>query len=157
MYSKNLSSAYGAYIAIMLIWNSLIFLTPYLASADNSISQALYSFFSYACHQDPGRSLFIFGHQLPVCARDAAIYLAMLVGGLALPFVIDTKSSRAPPIWIFILAMVPIGVDGLTQFLGWRESTNELRIATGAITGIAIPFYLIPTLNFFANKFLSKR
>jgi uncharacterized membrane protein len=77
----------------------------------------------------------------------------MLIGGLVLPFMQDTKSGKVPPIWIFILAMVPIGVDGLTQLLGWRESTNEIRMITGAIIGMVIPFYLIPTMKFFTQRF----
>jgi len=143
---------YLAYVSFMIIWNALIFLTPYLASINNGLSPSLYAFFSYACHQDPDRSLFLFGNQLPVCARDTAIYLAMLVGGLALPFLKDTRSREIPPLWIFVLAMIPIGIDGTTQLLGWRESTNTIRIITGGIIGLAIPFYLIPTLNFFFCK-----
>lgn len=141
----------------MIIWNFLIFLTPYLASIENKSSEILYKIFSYTCHQDPSRSFFFFEHQLPVCARDTAIYAAMLVGGLALPFFIDTKSRKVPPIWIFVLAMIPIGIDGTTQLLGLRESTNEIRIITGGIIGFVIPFYLIPVLNFFGHKIKKKK
>lgn len=152
-----ISKTYMIYMLAILIWNLLIFLTPYMASTGNSFADTLYSFFSYTCHQDPNRSLFLFNHQLPVCARDTAIYLGMLVGGLALPFIQDTKSRKIPPLWIFVLAMVPIGLDGVTQFLGLRESTNELRVITGGLIGIVIPFYLIPVLNFFAWKFGIKK
>jgi|GEM_PF-4575953 len=31
-----------------------------------------------------------------------------------------------------------MAIDGLTQLLGFRESTNEVRIITGALAGIAI-------------------
>src|SRR5215470_15281853 len=39
----------------------------------------LYAFFSKICHQDPGRSWHLFGHQLPVCIRCASIYFAFTV------------------------------------------------------------------------------
>ncbi|MEM3127031.1 MAG: DUF2085 domain-containing protein, partial [Candidatus Woesearchaeota archaeon] len=47
------------------------------------------------------------------------------------PFFIDTKSRKILPIWILILATIPIGIDGITQLLGWRECTNDIRIITG--------------------------
>lgn len=37
-----------------------------------------------------------------------------------------------------MIFLAPIAIDGLTQFLGFRESTNELRIITGSLAGIAI-------------------
>jgi hypothetical protein len=37
----------------------------------------------------------------------------------------------------YALACVPIAVDGLTQLVGWRESTWVLRSATGALCGMA--------------------
>jgi len=36
----------------------------------------VYEFFSRICHQDPERSWFLFGAQLPVCIRCASIYFA---------------------------------------------------------------------------------
>ncbi len=35
-------------------------------------------------------------------------------------------------------------LDGLTQLVGWRESTWELRIATGVLFGIASGWFLYP-------------
>ena len=150
---KSLSKIYITYILAVTIWNALIFFTPYLASIDHPLYYLLYKFFSYTCHQDPSRSLFLFGNQLPVCARDTAIYLGMLIGGLALPLFADTTSKKVPPVLFLIIAMIPIGIDGITQLLGWRESINTIRIITGGIIGLVIPFYLIPILNFFKYKF----
>jgi uncharacterized membrane protein len=89
-------------------------------------------------------------YEFGVCARDVAIYLAMLLGGIAYPFVqkkIDEDNT--PPIWIFVLALIPIAIDGGTQLIGLRESTNTLRLITGAIAGFAVPFFLIPLLYYF--------
>jgi len=138
---------YHIYMIAILIWNSLIYITPILASMDVEIADFLYFFFSFFCHQIPSRSLFLLGHQFPVCARDMGVYWGMLIGGIFLPFLMKSETKRIPPISIFVLLILPLAIDGTTQLLGWRESTNEIRIVTGLIAGVAIPFYLIPTVN----------
>ncbi len=87
------------------------------------------------------------GYKLPVCARDVAIYLAMLAGALALPFVRRIESEDWPDKWLLVAVCIPIAIDGGTQLIGLRESSNFLRMATGAIVGIALPFYIVPMLN----------
>ena len=82
-----------------------------------------------------------------VCARDVAIYLAMLLGALALPFVRRIESDLWPNKWLLVAACVPIAIDGFTQLFGLRESSNFLREITGAIVGFALPFYIVPMLN----------
>ncbi len=89
----------------------------------------------------------ITGYKLPVCARDIAIYLGMLIAGLALPLLQKPESKEIPNKWLFLLALVPMALDGGTQLIGLRESTNLIRMITGGIAGIAVPFYLIPVLN----------
>ena len=87
------------------------------------------------------------GYKLPVCARDVAIYLAMLAGALALPFVRRIESEDWPDKWLLVAVCIPIAIDGGTQLIGLRESSNSLRMITGAIVGIALPFYIVPMLN----------
>jgi len=87
------------------------------------------------------------GYKLPVCARDVAIYLAMLLGALMLPLVRKIESDLWPNKWLLVAACVPIAIDGFTQLFGWRESSNFLREITGAIVGFALPFYIVPMLN----------
>ena len=161
--------AYLAYMVLIFILNALIFLTPVLARDGDSFSQTLYKGFSLICHQKTERSLCLFndgirdceneenmitkkGYKFPVCSRDMAIYFFMLVGGIIFPFITNIKSKKIPPISLFIIAITPMAIDGLTQALGFRESTNLIRIITGSIAGFAIPFYLIPTLNFFIER-----
>jgi uncharacterized membrane protein len=87
------------------------------------------------------------GYKLPVCSRDVAIYFAMLLGTIALPFLQKIESQDWPDKKILIAAAVPIAIDGATQLLGLRESSNSLRLITGFIIGIVLPFYLLPILN----------
>lgn len=86
-------------------------------------------------------------YKFPVCSRDMAIYLAMLAGLLIFPLFRDIKSEEWPSKWLLVAAAIPIAIDGGTQLVGLRESSNLLRILTGAIIGFALPFYILPMLN----------
>jgi len=86
-------------------------------------------------------------YKLPVCSRDVAIYLAMLLGAIALPFVRRVESHDWPNKWLLVASCVPIAIDGGTQLIGIRESSNSIRMITGAIVGFALPFYIVPMLN----------
>ncbi|MFA5049443.1 MAG: DUF2085 domain-containing protein [Candidatus Micrarchaeia archaeon] len=89
------------------------------------------------------------GYKFPVCARDTGFYLFAFLGGIALFFLKKYKSDYVPhPIWL-ILAIIPMALDGGTQLIGLQESTNIIRFTTGAIAGIALPFYMVPILNRF--------
>ena len=96
------------------------------------------------------------GYKLPVCSRDVAIYLAMLLGALVLPFVRRVESDSWPSKWLLVAACVPIAIDGFTQLVGLRESSNFLRQVTGAIVGFALPFYIVPILNSLYELVLEK-
>lgn len=87
------------------------------------------------------------GYKIPVCSRDVAIYLAMLAGLVLLPFLQKIGSEDWPSRWILVAAAIPTAIDGTTQLFGLRESTNLLRLITGAIIGVALPFYILPILN----------
>ncbi|MCX8196818.1 MAG: DUF2085 domain-containing protein [Candidatus Micrarchaeota archaeon] len=97
------------------------------------------------------------GFKLPVCSRDAAIYLFMLVGALLLPFFRSIESKAWPNKLILLAAAIPIGIDGTGQFLGLWESTNAVRIATGALIGFVLPFFILPILNALFSDFLFSR
>ncbi|MEM4634243.1 MAG: DUF2085 domain-containing protein [Candidatus Anstonellaceae archaeon] len=96
------------------------------------------------------------GYKLPVCARDVGIYFAMLVGTLFLPLFQKPFYEEFPNKWILVAAAIPVGIDGATQLVGLRESTNALRLITGAIIGVVLPFYIMPILNSFAEIIYEK-
>lgn len=87
------------------------------------------------------------GYKMTVCSRDVAIYGAMLLGLLILPFIWKIGTEDWPNKWILVAAAVPTAIDGTTQLFGLRESTNALRLWTGFIIGIVLPFYILPILN----------
>jgi uncharacterized membrane protein len=53
---------------------------------------------------------------------------------------------QAPSPWILIAALLPMGIDGVSQ-LFFRESMNWIRFLTGWIAGFAVIFYLYPGIR----------
>jgi uncharacterized membrane protein len=45
-------------------------------------------------------------------------------------------------LFISMILMMPAAIDGLTQYFGPRESTNNLRFITGFIGGIGLIIFL---------------
>ncbi|WP_345785524.1 DUF2085 domain-containing protein [Halorubrum sp. AD140] len=89
------------------------------------------------CHSRPDRSLSYHGRYFGICARCTGMYLSGIVAIL----VTQLWSIPLSPVWIFLMGLMfllPGGVDGSTQLLGNRESTNSLRIMTGILLGIGV-------------------
>lgn len=124
----------SSFIAAIGAWCLLILLTPLTVDRVPKAGIFLYLFFSPLCHQLPERSFFLFGHQLPVCARCLGIYAGAFLGSF-----FAKKESPSP--WVLVAGLFPMAVDGGTQLL-FRESTNFLRLTTGLIAGFVTVFYL---------------
>ncbi|MFH0817562.1 MAG: DUF2085 domain-containing protein [Candidatus Micrarchaeota archaeon] len=159
---------YFLYTFVLLAFVLSLFVIPYLEATQGTEKTGglLFHLFRPMCHQLPQRSFFVFGAQMPVCARDIGIYGGMLLGAIAFPFVFRMKSTKVLPIWIFIAAMVPIGLDGGTQLvseyfplplIGVYESTNPVRLATGLLMGIVMSLYAIPLLNGVWHGYMEER
>lgn len=101
--------------------------------------------FRLMCHGRPERSLELFGVPMPICARCTGIYLGLLAG-LAAFWLVRFVSEKAFRIASFI-AVTPLAIDGLTQLTGLRESTNELRIATGVVAGFAFGLWILSAIE----------
>ena len=91
-------------------------------------SPLLYRLFSFVCHQQPERSLWLAGLPLAVCARCFGIYLGAL-SGLLLIF-----SSRRK---ILLFALALMALDWFTETAGLRPAWTELRFASGFLLGMA--------------------
>ncbi|MFN3910221.1 MAG: DUF2085 domain-containing protein [Candidatus Anstonellaceae archaeon] len=149
----------------------------------NEVANGLYFGFSFACHQLNSRSYCIFnnsisdctynssyleytktqtvlkdgflGYKFPVCSRDIGIYFSILIGAIVWGFLNrkNLSNSSLPPKIILFLALLPVGIDGGAQFLGFWESSNIIRLTTGALAGFVCSFYAIPLLNEFFKSF----
>jgi len=96
------------------------------------------------------------GYKVAICQRDIAIYAAMLT--FALIFQFSHNQIRKIPFWLwFILAIIPVGVDGFWQFISSlnlsifnissHESTPLLRSITGGMFGLFTGWYLFPAIE----------
>jgi uncharacterized membrane protein len=104
-------------------------------------SAATYIANYYMCHQLPERSFFFMGTPIGLCERCLAIFAGALA---AIP--LSGARNRLPrfmqSFWFVALALVPIGIDGLTQYFGLRESNSVERVATGFLSAFAVMYYL---------------
>ncbi|MFH2106275.1 MAG: DUF2085 domain-containing protein [Candidatus Micrarchaeota archaeon] len=97
------------------------------------------------------------GFKFLVCARDVGIYLGMFIVLLAYPFFKKLDDPRLPSPLLYIIALIPIGLDGGIQvlsslgFLSY-ESTNMVRLITGLIAGGATTYFLLPIANNIGKK-----
>jgi uncharacterized membrane protein len=143
------------------------------ASGLLSAAEALYSAYALTCHQWAFRSFFIFGQQavyaqdhlealgldayrvvgqpglgwkMAFCERDLAIYVALLVAAV---WYARHRNVLGLSLTWFALLSLPMAIDVLTQMYGGRESTWELRLATGVLFGIASAWLLYPRVDAF--------
>ena len=159
------------------LWISLQFLAP-LAMSENSVQDLsglvavsdndytinnmdfpwnlVYSAGDRLCHQKAERSFFVNDNQMPFCSRCTAIWLGLAVGlGFMVFYRIELNERFVLAI---LIGLIPIGIDGVGQLLGFWESTNAIRVITGlligVLCGVAIGVILdeIKTLNIFKNN-----
>ncbi|MBU0586549.1 DUF2085 domain-containing protein [Candidatus Micrarchaeota archaeon] len=166
------------YNGLLLAFLFPILVAPLIAQSNPEAFSLIHAAYAPTCHQLVERSLCYFengavadciqpdsiwdspkaqivslngvlGYKFPVCSRDLAIYVAMLVGAFLFILLKGLSSRDVPPLIYFIIFLIPIALDGGTQLIGLRQSTNSLRLLTGFIAGVAVPFYVIPILNNF--------
>jgi uncharacterized membrane protein len=79
------------------------------------------------------------------CQRDTAMYSSMLLAGMA--FGLVRHRLRPLSFALYLVLLAPWAVDGLAQFLGFYESTWQLRTITGSLFGIATVWFAYPYLE----------
>lgn len=82
------------------------------------------------------------GWKTALCQRDLAIYSSLLLAGLLFgalrgPLQRNGRRLRKMPVWLYVLALLPMAIDGSTQLVGLRESDWWMRLLTGSLFGIA--------------------
>jgi uncharacterized membrane protein len=102
---------------------------PFLAAAGLSFSALVVTlFFSPVCHQDPARSLWVFGGPVAVCARCLGMYLGAAAGAWL----------RAPQRVLLPVVMVAGTVNALdvfTEAVGLHGNWLASRFAFGLLLG----------------------
>jgi len=111
------------------------------------VSDAVFHAYRFVCGQTPSHSFYILGYQMCLCTRCLAIYSSLLSGGILLALL--RESRRIPSLnWKYwLLAMLPMALDGGTQLFGLRESNLALRLLTGSLFGLATAWFLFPQIE----------
>lgn len=172
---ENISKIIIIIFLISFIWTLLQFLAPIMLESgsvedlsgltglkDNEEAikkmdapwNYVYSIGDRLCHQKASRSFFINGNQMPFCARCTAIWIGITIG---LGFMLFYKIALDKKLLILmIIGLIPIGIDGTGQLLGFWESTNLTRVITGlligVITGLAIIVIMDETRDILNKK-----
>ncbi|HEX4206395.1 MAG TPA: DUF2085 domain-containing protein [Ktedonobacteraceae bacterium] len=119
---------------------------PYLSYFGlDFLSKPLFFALHTVCAQIPSHSFYILGHQVGLCARNLAIYSAMFIGSAIFTF--SKKRMKGIPWWFWLLLILPMAWDGVTQMFGLRESTWVLRVITGGLFGFANVWFVLPFMQ----------
>lgn len=111
----------------------------------NGASMRWRSLFLMMCHGRIERSFLLFGVPMPICARCTGIYLGLLAALAAFKLIplLRERVMRA----VALVAILPLGIDGVTQLLGFRESVNVLRVTTGVVAGLAFGLWILSAVE----------
>jgi uncharacterized membrane protein len=134
---------------ITIVLGTLVFIAisiPFLSYFGlDAIAKPLFFALHYVCAQIPSHSFYIYGHQLGLCERNLSIYTSMFVGSLI--FVLSRKRLPGIPWWFWVILMLPMAWDGITQMFGLRESDWILRVITGSLFGFGNVWFALPLMH----------
>lgn len=138
---------------LLFIFITLPYLAPILDAAGlHLLARIIFLAYRPTCHQLPERSFWILGHQVAVCARCSSIYASFWVVGMLYALWATIRPSRTPawnppPLWVIGISAIPLGLDGISQFFGFRVSTNSLRTLTGTLVGATTATVIYPYIQ----------
>jgi uncharacterized membrane protein len=101
--------------------------------------------FRLFCHGIPERCLTLWGIPMPICARCTAIYAGLVLSFAA--FLILPRMSESVARIVLYIAALPMALDGFTQLVHLRVSSNPLRVETGLLAGIAFGVWALSTVE----------
>jgi uncharacterized membrane protein len=105
----------------------------------------IYFVYRFQCHQMPSRSFFIGRFQVGICERDLALYGGACLAGMLFALVRRRVKPLPIPVWLVLVA--PLVLDGVTQLLGLRTSTWQLRTASGLLASGSTVWMVYPYLE----------
>lgn len=101
--------------------------------------------FRLFCHGIAERCLYLWNVPMPICARCTAIYAGLILSLLA--FLILPRMKESVARVVLYAALVPMAIDGLTQLVHLRMSTNLLRVETGLLAGVAFGVWALSAIE----------
>lgn len=120
-----------------------------MSEKDNNDSGPLKVYSVPLCHGLPDRTIYFRNRPLPLCARCTGT----LIGVFTLP--IFHMNIITPSLPVMLVLGLPAFLDGATQFWGWRESNNKLRLVTGFLLGMSIACLIVISGQFLVKLILN--
>ncbi|MCY7375527.1 MAG: DUF2085 domain-containing protein [Pyrinomonadaceae bacterium] len=149
---------WGVFGLVIFAWLFAIVLAPIAETNDlTGVSNPIYRFFSFICHQIPDRSFHVHEHAFAVCSRCFGVYFGLFFGFVIYPLLRRVEETEPfPRFWLF-LAMIPMGVDWSLGFFDVWANTHFSRFTTGAILGTVCGLFIVPALVELFQLLASKR
>ncbi len=85
------------------------------------------------------------GYKVAFCQRDLAIYSSALLAGLL--YALTKRHWPKLPFRFYLLAILPMAIDGTGQLFGLWESSWLSRVVTGTLFGVASVWLLYPYIG----------
>lgn len=86
------------------------------------------------------------GLQLPVCARDTGTYIGFMAVLILFVGLQRYRSPKLPDraiIAVAVIGMAFYAFDGLSSYLGFRDTTNDIRLLSGLAFGSGVSMLLL--------------
>jgi uncharacterized membrane protein len=119
----------------------LLLAAPFLPTP---LSATVYVIGSFICHQRPERSFHLAGLQLPVCARCLGLYAGAAIGSVTALGLGRIREPRT----IAVIAIIPLLVSLVVEWLGVSPLSNVLRAVTGVVAGSVVAAVVLATLHY---------
>lgn len=103
---------------------------------------------SAVCHRLPERSFFWDGRQMPLCARCTGLYTGVFFSFCFFLWKRRQHGDAPFSALLTVLALLPLAADGFGSYIGLWESSQSLRVLTGAAAGAAMPALFLLAGNF---------
>jgi uncharacterized membrane protein len=116
--------------------------------AEQSINHWTGVLFQSVCHQDPTRSLSVFGTPMAVNSRCFGIFTGILIGWIAIPLLTAINFKNKLGLVVLLFAVMLQILDYSGNMLGYWENTNISRVLLGSFLGVAVSLSLS---DFFHN------
>ena len=143
-----------AFVFATVAWSLALPLATFAASGPHSssglylLSLSVYFGGGVVCHQLPPRSFFVWGSQMPVCARCTGIYAGAAVaaivavvmrrGGPMCPPGADTQDGPYDARVAFVLAALPTAATLAYEWITGPTPSNWTRAAAGVPIGAVV-------------------
>lgn len=137
-------------VLLVCAWASLLYAIPFVVSHEpistvkSAAAAVVYVAGGFICHQMPERSFYLWGVQVPVCARCAALYWAAPFGLIA-ALGVERKRRLAHTTetfrvlrWIVIASTVPTLATVGIEWVGLAEPSSAVRAVSAIPLGLSV-------------------